>query len=135
MEIKFKVLSVNTEEHTITVRYFSDLVSEDSLATEFDLYNQIIRDKNGYPTRCRTDINIAIREYPCPSEEKLKKILSAYAPVDFFKSVENKLNPAIDTSMSSAFDMINKVYKVEQPQEENLITDEEIDKLLNELTN
>jgi len=114
----------------MVVRYFSDLVTEDSLATEFNLDGEIVRDSNGSPVRCRTDYNIEITEYPSPSKERLIEIISSYAPKSFFDKYVQVANTQVDTSLSAGISMINEV---------NLVVDKpktviDIDQLINELS-
>ena len=130
MSIKFKILSVDSNSHSMVVRYFSDLVSEDNLASEFDLNGNILKDQNGSPVRCRTDYNISIRDFPSPSEERLIEIASEYAPKDFFNTFEKVNDPGIDTSLSAAVNMINTVYNVIEKKPEPSVN---IEQMLNQL--
>lgn len=130
MSVKFKILSVDANNHSMVVRYFSDLVTEDNLATEFNLDGEIVRDSNGSPVRCRTDYNIEIAEYPSPSKDRLIEIISTYAPKSFFDKYVHVANTEVDTSLSAGVSMINEV---------NLIVDKpktviDIDALLNQLS-
>ena len=130
MSVKFKVLSVDANNHSMIVRYFSDLVTEDNLATELNLDGEIVRDPNGSPVRCRTDYNIEITEYPSPSKERLIEIISSYAPKSFFDKYVQVANTQVDTSLSAGISMINEV---------NLVVDKpktaiDIDQLLQQLS-
>lgn len=134
MAIKFKIISVDSNNHSVVVRYFSDAISEDELASEFDVDGNIVRDETGSPSRCRTDYNIEIREFPSPSESKLKEILSKYAPSEFFNILEKVKDPSVDTSMSSAMLMKNVVYET-IPANNNVMTDDKINELINSIVN
>ena len=36
MEVKYRIIGVDTNEHSITVRYFTDKITEEMLSVEFD---------------------------------------------------------------------------------------------------
>lgn len=83
MKIYYRVLDVNEKEGCVTVRYFTDTCTEDSLASEFDIDGMIIRDANNYPVRCRTDVNITL--YNAHTMEDIVNRIQSSSPADWFK--------------------------------------------------
>lgn len=107
ININYRVISVNPDQHSIVVRYYTDIITEDYLAQERDDAGRVIRGEDGKPVRCITDYHISIYETPSPSEERLLEIIKQNAPSDFFKMQEDVLNANVDTSLSSAISLIN----------------------------
>lgn len=60
MILKYRILSVDEPSRSYVIRYFTDIITEDDLATDFDIDNEIIRDANGYPRRCSTDVSYSL---------------------------------------------------------------------------
>jgi len=72
MNFKFKILSFDLSQHSIVVRYYTDFLTEDNLATSFNLDGSIERNKDGSPIRCQTDYNLNIwKTNPPPTEEEI----------------------------------------------------------------
>lgn len=115
MEVKYRIILVDPEEHSIVVRYFTDKVTEEMLATEFDTNGNPVLNESGYPTRCRTDYHINIFQVPSPSQEEIVKIINYNAPYDWLNMQEQINNPNVDTSLSSATDLVNVTGVVERP--------------------
>lgn len=90
--IKYKIVEVHPSEHSVVVRFYSDVVTEAMLAVQ--------RDEAGKIVRCRTDYNINL-PVPSPTGPDLVKFIMGYAPVAWLKTQEEVLNPAVDTSMTS----------------------------------
>ena len=108
INIKYRVLYVDEASHSMTVRYYTDNVTEDDLALMRDDANRIIRGGDGKPVRCITDYNISVFETPTPSKEKILDLIMINAPHDFLKMKEDVLNPDVDTTLSSAVNLINQ---------------------------
>lgn len=132
MKIKYRILNVDLNEHSIYVRYYTDIITEDSLATEFDENNNV-RYKDGFPTRCRTDYHLNIWQIPSPSEEELKTLIMSSAPINWFMLQESIKNEEIDTSLSSAINLKHKEHEFETKALSNKLSDEEIDHLLEKI--
>jgi hypothetical protein len=140
----FRVIEINPHEHSVIVRYFSDKLSEDDLATSvvYEDGNKIIqRGEDGNPLRCRTDTNFNIWQTPSPNEEELTKIFNDAAPVDWFKIQHDVLDINVDTSLGSAKSMKNKNIKVNKPEKQQfpvpdnkVLTEKEIADLIDNLT-
>lgn len=137
MKVYYRILEVNENEHSFVVRYYTDKLTENILATDLNIDGSIRRTKEGYPTRCRTDYNIAFFEHNVPTEEDIKKKIDQSAPIEWFKLKENILDPNVETSLSS-LKSIPQVGEVSEPvklvSSAKILSDEEIDNLLSELT-
>lgn len=140
MEIKYRILKWEPEELLFWVRYYTDVITEDELATEFDYHadkpRTIKRDGNGIPTKCRTDYTITVWKEDI-SEEEVKTLIQQYAPVDWFAMMEKIKNPQVDTSMS-AFEKFEKsgsfnADDIRQKYNKKELSEEEIDNLIAEL--
>jgi len=89
--IKYKIIEINTEQHSIVVRYYTDIVTEAMLAT--DILDGVIR-------RCRTDYSFDL-PVPAPTGTALDDFINARAPVAWLTTQEAVLNPDVDTSLSA----------------------------------
>ena len=107
ISIKYKVIELVPEEHSITVRFFTDSVTEDMLATEFDYEGNIVRRSDGSPSRCRTDYFINIMKTPTPSIDEIKEIIKLNAPAEWLYMQEQILNPEVDTSLTDLEPLLN----------------------------
>jgi hypothetical protein len=141
-EIKFKIIELDTTQHSMVVRYFSDLLTEEELASSFELDEQgnrvIQRRPDGSPVRCQTDYNINIWRVPAPSTEEIKKIASQSAPRDWFRLKHEIILNTSDTSMANVASLMNQVIVAENIDNLNNsaeLSNEEIDQILNNLAN
>jgi hypothetical protein len=91
MNIHFKIVEVHPQQHSIVVRYYTDVITEQMLASQVDPVTGVI-------LRARTDYNIDL-PVPHPVGDALNTFILGRAPVDWLKLQEDVLNPAIDTSM------------------------------------
>lgn len=146
MEVKYRIINVDPSQHSITVRYYTNLLSEDSLATSFNSDGSIARDNDGYPLRCQTDYHINIwKTNPAPTIDEIKTIANNSAPYDWFKLKHDIIDPNIDTSLSEVFPLVGQefvatqsTFVVESNTTSNLtsnLSDDEIDKLINNIVN
>ena len=94
--IKYKIIDINTAEHSIVVRYYTDIITEAMLAT--DVLDNVIR-------RCRTDYSFDL-PVPTPSGTALHDFIVARAPTAWLHTQEDVLNPAIDTSLSAIVPLV-----------------------------
>ena len=109
MEVKYRIIGVDTNEHSITVRYFTDKITEEILSVEFDRKGNPVLNDEGYPLRCRTDYHISIYQIPSPTEAEILEIINRNAPVDWLRLKEEVIDPDVDTSLSSITNLINVV--------------------------
>lgn len=136
MNIYYKIVEVWPQDHLIVVRYFTDTITENELASAPGTK------PDGTPVRCRTDVSLSI-PIPEPTEEELKKIILFNCPVEFFKTQEKLKDPEIDTSMSSYQSQLNVVKTTTLEEIDALrippestpqdLTEEEINQLIQQL--
>lgn len=100
MKINYRILKVNELEHSIIVRYYTDIVTEQYLASEKYPDGSCDLTPEGYPIRCRTDYNFNIWETPSPSEERIVEIIMNGAPKEWLHLHEQILSSNVDTSLS-----------------------------------
>lgn len=144
MEVKYRIIDVDPNQHSIVVRYYTNVLSEDSLATSFNTDGSISRGLDGSPLRCQTDYNINIwkTETP-PTVDDIKKIANDSAPYDWFKLKHDILDPNVDTSLSAVSSLLNQEFVAQKPipiidiieektTEENI--ESEIQKIIDSLT-
>lgn len=113
--MKYKIIEVNENDHQIVVRFYSDTISEESLAASFhdsgELIGQIMRRPDGTPMRCRTDVAITLWDAPATTE-MIQKRIAEVAPYSLFKIWEAVANPAIDTSLAAANSTLNQEFEL-----------------------
>jgi len=136
MNIYYKIVEVWPQDHLIVVRYFTDTITENELASAPGTK------PDGTPVRCRTDVSLSI-PIPEPTEEELKKIILFNCPVEFFKTQEKLKDPEIDTSMSTYQAQLNVVkattleeidaLRTPPPSPQQDLTEEEINQLIQQL--
>jgi phosphoribosylformylglycinamidine (FGAM) synthase PurS component len=129
------------------VRYYTNLLTEDSLATSYNPDGTIARRSDGSPQRCQTDYNFNIWQTDPPiTEEQIKKIANDGAPYDWFKLRHDILDPQIDTSLNvvsnllnTEFDAIKPVFSIDtidtNANTESTLSEDHIENLINELLN
>lgn len=120
MEIKFKILEIDNNQHSIVVRYFTDYFTEDNLASSFttDQSGQPVIDRrpDGSPIRCQTDYNINIwKAVPTPTEKDIIAAAQQGAPYDWFNLKYDVINPNVDTTLSNAIPLIGNVFTCTKP--------------------
>lgn len=96
MNLKYKIIEVSPEYHSIVVRFYTDLISEESLATQTT---------DGVVVRGRTDYSIDL-PIPLPEGDVLAAFISAHAPKVWFETQEAVLDPAVDTSLSAVMPLL-----------------------------
>jgi hypothetical protein len=136
MHLKYKIVEVWPNDHTIVVRYYSDTISELELMSAPGLR------EDGTPIRCRTDVSLSI-PVPEPSEEELKKIILFNCPIGFFETQEKIKDPTVNTAMSVSTSLLNveKTTTIEEINalrtspvvQEQALTDAEIEELIQNL--
>lgn len=143
MNIHYKIVEVWPEIHSIVVRYWTDILSEEYLASDTN------RKEDGTPYRCRSDASITLA-IPAPTGEELEKLLISNAPYHWLKTLETCVLPEVDTSLSHiSTDVTNsiseeeflkltmKTFDLADKPPENVIsgtmTDEDIEKLIAKL--
>jgi len=126
-------------QHSIVVRYYTDFLTEDNLATSFNLDGSIERNKDGSPIRCQTDYNLNIwKTNPPPTKNEIIKYINDCFPHEWFKLKHDVLDEKVDTSLECIKDMLSKEFESEKIEEKieksKPLSDQEIEELLEELT-
>lgn len=109
MFIKYRILKRNESDNTLEIRYFTDVVTEDMLASFFDSEGNIIRTQDGYPERCRTDVCVNI-EIPNPTEEDIHTLAKNNALSQWLKLKEDIVLKKVVIESKYVNKMIGKVY-------------------------
>lgn len=97
MNLKYKIISIDTTQHSIVVRYYTDIITEAMLAT--DTLEGVIRS-------CRTDYSIDL-PIPAPTGLGLSEFISARAPITWLETQETILNLSVDTSLANIIPLVN----------------------------
>ena len=100
MHIKYKILGYSADEHTVVVRYYTDVTTEEDLASVDPVSGEIIRHSDGSVQTCRTDVNITLWDVPALTGDDLAVLISRQAPKEWFDLMEKVKDPAIDTTLS-----------------------------------
>lgn len=90
--IKFKIIEINPDEHSIVVRFYTEVLKEEDLALQLSDTGQVLRG--------RTDYSIDL-PVPAPTGEELKAFIMARAPVTWLQKQEAVADANIDTSLST----------------------------------
>ncbi len=106
MQIKYKIMGFSAEEHTILVRYYTDVTTEEDLANIDPESGEIIRHSDGSIKNCRTDVNITLWDVPVLTGSDLDEFISRHAPKQWFEILEKVKDPAVDTTLSTIEDMV-----------------------------
>lgn len=131
MKINYRVLSYNEKDHSMLIRYWTDVLSEDDLALIFDEYGKIVYDSNGYPIRTRSDVNVTFYDNPNPSNEDIINKIKASGSISWLQLMEkNRLsntqyslaNVASFVGVSNSFDT-NDIPATQIPTPRNLKED------------
>ncbi len=94
MNINYRIISVDNEQHSIVVRYSTDVATEDYLA---------YRDAEGNITGSRGDFNINIWTWPAPTGQALQDLIEDNAPVEWLGLIEKSMTGEIPaTSLDGA---------------------------------
>ena len=94
--IKYKIIETDTSQHSIVVRFYTDIITEAMLAT--DVLDNVIR-------RCRTDYSFDL-PVPAPTGTALHDFIVARAPTAWLHTQEDVLNPNVDTSLSAIVPLV-----------------------------
>jgi len=124
MNITYKIIEVWPDDHQIVVRYTTDIVTEEDVASH--------RDADGNITRCRTDVPITL-PVPTPTGSELDRIIMTNAPVSFLQTKESVLDENTDTSLSSIQSLLN-VTKTKSLNADTKLTQEQIAEILSQFS-
>jgi len=111
----YKIIEANEEEQSITVRYWTDFLSEEELAADNN------RNPDGTPVRCRTDYNFNIWDNTKTTEEIEEMIVSGF-PREWFLLKYAVKTPNIDHTttgrMKGVASLLNKTHERESQKPE-----------------
>jgi len=106
MEIKYKIIETHPQLHSVVVRFYTKLLTEELLCTYKDSEGTPILDEKKNIIRCKYDLNITFYEVPIPAGEDLKQYILARAPIDSMTLEEKILSISIDTSLDSLSSLV-----------------------------
>jgi len=107
MHIKYKIIEVHPEQHSIVVRFYSDTLSEESL----DTHQAGVSDLG----RCKFDLNITLYKTPAMTGDALHKHISQCAPIYAMALEDDIRNPNVDTSLVGMYDLVGQVLDLLEP--------------------
>lgn len=107
MKVYYRILSIEETEGNIIVRYFTDFLSEEELATTRNIDGEIVYDANGYPEKCRTDYCITLYDKFNPSQEDVKQLIESQGPIEFFK-LQQIIKSNSGYSLENVFSMVGQ---------------------------
>ena len=108
MHIKYKIMGYSEAEHTIVVRFYTDVTTEEDLAIRDVDTDEIIRHSDGSIKTCRTDFNLNLWDDPVLTGEAFEEMISHQAPRQWFELLEKVKNPDVDTSLAHMDALVGK---------------------------
>jgi hypothetical protein len=131
MNIHYKIVEVWPNDHLIVARFWTDLLSEEFLASDSN------RNEDGTPVRCRSDVSLTL-PVPAPTGEALEKLILMNAPTAWLQTLENVQNPNVNTDMSAIENLVgvvssksaDEIKKIVNPNQAQQLSDEEISSLI-----
>ena len=131
MNIHYKIVEVWPNDHLIVARYWTDLLSEEFLASDSN------RKEDGTPVRCRSDVSLTL-PIPAPTGNALEKLILTNAPIAWLQTLENVQNPNVNTDMSAIENLVGAVStksatEIQQtinPNQSQQLSDAEISSLI-----
>lgn len=131
MNLHYKIVEVWPQDHLVVVRYWTDVLSEEFLASDDS------RKDDGTPWRCRSDVSITL-PVPAPEGADLEKFLVSFAPLDWLKTLEKVQAPDIDTSMSNIMKLKDATFTADTSKInadfDTTMTDEQIQEMIDKIT-
>jgi len=134
--LHYKIIEVWPDDHLIVARYWTDVLSEETLASDAN------RNPDGTPVRCRTDVAINL-SVPPEKGDDLDKLLVSHAPYEWLKKIEAVRDPNTDTNMDHVKALVgqtshktgDEVSKIVNPITPDAIAETDIEALLKQLKN
>lgn len=99
MKLFYRVLSIDENECSFMVRYWSDEV------TELELSQDLPEEHYDPPKRCRTDTHMNVWR-PEATPDELHEAIMANAPMQWLELKGKVKNPAVDTTLSQLQSMV-----------------------------
>jgi hypothetical protein len=130
MNIHYKIVEVWPNDHLIVVRYWTDLLSEEFLASDSN------RKEDGSPVRCRSDSSLTL-PVPTPTGKELEELIVRNAPLEWLKTLEKVQTPEVDTSMSDILKLKDTQFTADVSKTLNpydVLSDQEIQNMIDKIT-
>jgi len=129
MNIHYKIVEVWPSDHQIVVRYWTDVLSEEFLASDPN------RKEDGTPVRCRSDVALTLA-IPAPTGKELDGILVRNAPLEWLKTLEKVQAPDIDTSMTDILKLKDEQFTatLSAVTPPDALSDDEIQQMIDKIT-
>jgi hypothetical protein len=135
MNIHYKIVEVWPNDHLIVARYWTDLLSEEFLASDSN------RKEDGTPVRCRSDVSLTL-PVPAPTGAALEKFILTNTPLAWLQTLENVQNPNVNTDMSEIENLVGavstksatEIQQMINPNQGQQLSDSEISSLIAKIT-
>ena len=127
MKVNYRILDVDEKTNSVVVRYWTDILTEEFLASERDYQGNPIIGDDGKPIRTRADYNISFFDDYTPSEMDIIAKIERTAPISFLQNleyVESQPDKKIDMPIARSLmgqDMSFE-YEIQQPSSDNIFT-------------
>ncbi len=132
--IHYKIVEVWPNDHMIVVRFWTDDLSEEFLASDSN------RKEDGTPVRCRSDVALTL-PIPAPKGKELENFIAKQAPLEWFNTLEKIISPDIDTSMDDIMKLKDTTFTADPNKIDSgggsdivMMTDEEIQRMIDKVT-
>jgi hypothetical protein len=130
MNLHYKIVEVWPSDHLIVVRYWTDVLSEEFLASDSN------RKEDGTPVRCRSDVSLTL-PIPTPTGKELEDLIVRQAPLEWLKTLEKVQAPEIDTTMTDILKMKDTQFTTDISKNLNqfdTLSDDEIQQMIDKIT-
>lgn len=129
--LHYKIVEVWPNDHLIVVRYWTDDLSEEFLASDDN------RKEDGTPVRCRSDVALTL-PIPAPTGNQLEELLVNNAPLSWLRTLEKVQSPDIDTSMDEILKIKDSVKVVDittyqAARSDGAMSDQEIEEMISKI--
>lgn len=129
MKYKLKILSYDSENHSIIVRYYSDTLSETILAISNE------KRSDGSPVQCMFDYNIELPvKIDSLTEDEIKHEIFSRIPRYSLDKKEKEILNTANKSPENIIPMIGLELEYTDPKKIDDMSDQEIDELLKKIT-
>jgi len=99
MNIKYKIISYAEDEHSMVIRFYTDVTTEEDLAMPDSITGSIYA-ADGSIARCRTDTNLTLWDVPVLTGDAFEEMIMQQAPRHWFELLEKIKDPAVDTLLT-----------------------------------
>jgi hypothetical protein len=105
MNIHYKIVELWPDDHLIVARYWTDNISEESLASDLN------RKQDGTPVRCRSDVSINL-PVPMPTtSEEIGELVKIYSPFEWLNTLEAVQDPNVHTALDTVIGLVGVTKK------------------------